>query len=131
MGRYTHIMVGADRHVSLLRCLVIVVGLFGHAYLVGCGPPDPPPHPVPAGTVNAQREQDLDYLVATIEHIHPKPFLRIQKTNFKEIVEEVRLSIPELDDAGFHLALSRVLASIQDAHCGLEVFNSSAYPIVS
>ena len=131
MGLYTHIMFGAHRQVSLLRCLVIVVGLFGHAYLVGCGPPDPPPHPVPAGTVNAQREQDLDYLVATIEHIHPKPFLRIQETNFKEIVEEVRLSIPELDDAGFHLALSRVLASIQDAHCALEVFNSSAYPIVS
>ena len=131
MGRYTHIMVGADRHVSLLRCLVIVVGLFGHAYLVGCGPPDPPPHPVPAGTVNAQREQDLDYLVATIEQIHPKPFLRIQETNFEELVEGVRLSIPELDDAGFHLALSRVLASIQDAHCGLEIFSSSAYPIVS
>ncbi len=122
-------MVGVERQASLLRCLVIVVGLSGHAYLVGCGPPDPPPHPVPASTLNAQREQDLDYLVAAIEHIHPKPFLRIQETNFEEIVEGVRLSIPELDDAGFHLALARVLASIQDAHCGLEVFNSSAYPI--
>jgi len=103
--------------------------LVGLLCLASCGKPAPPPHPLPADTPEARREQDLDYLVAIIEAIHPDPFLRMAEADFRAQVEQLRLAISEADEASFQLGLLRLLASLQDAHCGTSAFETSAYPI--
>jgi hypothetical protein len=112
--------------VRALACLAFL------AACVGCGltgQPAPLPHPIPADTPEARREQDLDYLVATLDAIHPDPFMRYPETSFRKDVEALRLAIPELDETSFHMALLRLLASLQDAHCGSWEYESPAYPI--
>jgi hypothetical protein len=103
--------------------------IIGLACLASCGVPAPLPHPVPADTPDARREQDLDYLVATIDAIHPDPFLRLPEAEFRAQVEQLRAAIPDAEEASFQLGLLRLLASLQDAHCGTFALETSAYPI--
>lgn len=88
-----------------------------------------PPHPEPAETSEARREQDLDYLVQVIDSVHPRPFLRRSEADFRTDVEGVRRSIPGSSEAAFTLALVGLLASLEDAHCGLDL--GPAWPIAS
>ena len=103
--------------------LVRVLAGAGVLLAVACSPRLPTP-PELASTPDERREQDLDYLVAVIEQVHPDPFLRQPEATFRAEVEAVRSAIPELDDASFHVALLRLLSSLQDAHCGMWMCSS-------
>ncbi len=90
-----------------------------------------PPHPQPAKTLQAQRTQDLDYLVEVIDSVHPLPFLRRSEADFRRDVESLRRSISGSSEASFTLALVEVLASLQDAHCSLSGHLGPQWPIAS
>lgn len=71
---------------------------------------------IPAETLQAQ----LDFIVQTIEEVHPDPYARISKEVFEEEVERVKASLDEpLTSAQFYELVAPLVGSLNDSHTSL------------
>lgn len=81
---------------------------------LAAGPEDPP-----AMTADAWR-RDLDYLVGTLERVHPDLYARVDRAAFSRAKRELAESLPSLDDAEIVVRLMQLVALVQDGHTSLE-----------
>ncbi len=66
-----------------------------------------------------ERMEDLDFLVATIERVHPDPFAFQTREEWRAEVDAVRARLATLSDEEFFLALRGLVARVEDGHTEL------------
>jgi hypothetical protein len=79
--------------------------------------PDPPPPP--AETRDGRWVQDVDYLAGQLTRLHPNLFFRTPRADFERLVDELRRSVPSLEDDEIAVGLLRIAAAPGDAHTSL------------
>jgi outer membrane murein-binding lipoprotein Lpp len=95
-----------------LRAAVVAVLL-----LAGCGNGGgrPVASPAPAALSAADWSADLDALVAGVEAVHPNPYWREPRADFRRRVDTLRRTLPAMSIADARIALVE-LAALLDGH---------------
>lgn len=72
--------------------------------------------PIPAEALRGE----LDFIVRTIEEVHPDPYARISEEVFKEEVERVKTSLDRaMTSAQFYDLVAPLIDKLEDGHTGL------------
>jgi hypothetical protein len=95
---------------------------------------------VPAGSVPGRagapqtaaedRAADVDLLARELPRLHKNLFFTLKAPEFKALVERFKESLPGLNDDEFRVGLSRLVASIGDAHTGFRPPIEHAFPLM-
>lgn len=67
-------------------------------------------------TTAAQRQADLQYLVAQLESTHPNLFFQVSEQDFNAAVNDLNQSIPQLNDDQITVRMMKLVAMVGDAH---------------
>jgi hypothetical protein len=64
----------------------------------------------------AQWQTDLQFLVSTLERMHPNLFFHVSAADFNAAVNELNQSIPQLSDAQIVVGMMKLVAMVGDEH---------------
>lgn len=96
----------------------------------------------PAGSVAVQggmgqakssledRAAVVDFLARELPRLHKNAFFKLKAPEFKALVDRFKASLPGLNEDEFRVGLSRLVASIGDAHTSLRPPVDHAFPLV-
>ena len=70
---------------------------------------------------------DLDYLVETLEVVHPDLYARVDREEFRRCADELAERIPDLDERDVALGMMQLVALIEDGHTQLEPTGLAAF----
>lgn len=100
-----------------LGLLAIAVG-----GVAGCGDgiatPDAPPSP--AATRDGRWLQDVDYMTAQLERLHPNLFFQTPRADFLAAAQQLKDDVPRLPDHQVAVGLMRLAALPGDAHTAVQ-----------
>lgn len=76
----------------------------------------------PAGAELSAKDwqQDLNYLVDTVQQVHPNPYTRISREEFSREASRLYEAIPDLNDASITIDMMQLVASLKDGHSSVE-----------
>jgi len=116
------------RSRTRLRFLAAMMTLTAFAFPAG-------PAAVLGGTGQAEssledRTADVDFLAGELPRLHKNLFFRLKAPEFKALVERFKATLSGLNDDEFRVGLSRLVASIGDAHTSLRPPIEHAFPLV-
>lgn len=77
-----------------------------------------------------ERAADVDFLGRELPRLHKNLFFTLKAPEFKALVERFKGSLPGLNDDEFRVGLSRLVASIGDAHTALRPPLEHAFPLM-
>ena len=63
-----------------------------------------------------QWQEDIDFLLAKIEEIHPNPYRRISRDEFSEAAKAFKQKLPELSENQRLVGLMRLVSLLEDGH---------------
>ncbi len=101
-----------NRTFALTLVLTLCVGLISLAAGQGFG--------ADQSTID-QRQEDLDYLLTTLEEVHPDLYAHNSKQVFEAKQAAIRQKIPTLDDFGFAIELQSLVALAGDSHTAMSL----------
>lgn len=101
-----------NRTFALTLVLTLFVGLFPLALGQGQAADQ---------SVIAQRQEDLDFLLATLEEVHPNIYSHNDPSVFEAKREEIRRRIPTLSDFDFAIELQSLVALVGDSHTTMSI----------
>jgi hypothetical protein len=78
----------------------------------------------PQNKSTAAWQDDLEYLVKRIEIMHPQPYAFFPRDEFYKLKDKLFNEITNLSDAEIVIAISELLASLQDGHTRMGFENS-------
>lgn len=84
----------------------------------------------PAKSTREDRIADVDFLARELPRLHKNLYFKIKAPEFKAQVERFKASLPGLNEDEFRVELSRLVASIGDAHTSLRPPAEHAFPLV-
>lgn len=70
-------------------------------------------------TLQEQYHQDIDYLVRTLENMHPDLYRNISKEKFDNEVAKIKEQ--KLNDTNFELEVMKLLSKINDPHTNIDI----------
>jgi tetratricopeptide (TPR) repeat protein len=77
-------------------------------------------HAQPEVLTTAQWREDLEFLVRTIEEVHPNPYFRRSADSFRADVDRLKQDMPGLSPDEIIIRMMQLVASLQDGHTNLE-----------
>lgn len=107
-----------NRTFALTLVLTLFVGLFPLAIGQGQATADQ--------SVIDQRQEDLDYLLNTLEEVHPNIYAHNDRSSFEAKRDEIRRKIPTLSDFDFAIELQSLVALVGDSHTSMSLGQVSA-----
>jgi hypothetical protein len=84
--------------------------------------------PAPA-LPTARWQEDLTFLVKTLEASHPDPYTHISRQRFHRAVAALRRDIPALSRPQIVVRMMQLVASIQDGHTTLNPFDPNGFNV--
>lgn len=91
------------------------------------------PQPVAVNEALPPAEREMDYLLRSLESLHPDPFGRVGEDEFRSLCAAAAARFDPTDPAAWHLELRRLVALVADSHTrveGLGPFESTASPVL-
>ena len=103
----------------ILHSMRRLLGRVALLFTVGACSSSLPPPPHPAADEGRRRQQELDWLVAALERLHPDLHSVTPRPEFERVVAEVRRSLPAATPEQAFVGLLRVVALGGDSHTRL------------
>lgn len=77
-----------------------------------------------------ERAADVDFLGRELPRLHKNLFFTLKSPEFRALVDRFKASLPGLNDDEFRIGLSRLVASVGDAHTGIRPPIEHAFPLM-
>lgn len=73
--------------------------------------------------------EDIDLLARELPNKHKNLFYRIKEEEFQDSIEDLKKNISNMNDEEIKMEITKILASIGDAHTGLRIKTNTYFPI--
>lgn len=101
---------------AVLLGLALALGASQVAFAGPAGKLAPVPTPSDTTSRSGRWQGDLQFLVAQVRALHPKPFQSIAESEFMAAAADLEHRLPSLDDASAAFAMQTLVASLRDGH---------------